>query len=63
MIEGVVVLLIGDDRTPEACQLSPADHVATLALASIALMFGMFTLCMACDQCHVASTNQTKIDR
>ncbi|CAN0449904.1 unnamed protein product, partial [Scytosiphon promiscuus] len=29
----------------------------------MSMMFGLFTCCMACDQCQVASTNQTKIDR
>ncbi|CAN0578022.1 unnamed protein product, partial [Ectocarpus sp. 12 AP-2014] len=45
------------------CRLSPSDHAATVALTAISIMFGLFTCCMACDQCQVASTNQTKIDR
>ncbi|CAB1111799.1 unnamed protein product [Ectocarpus sp. CCAP 1310/34] len=63
MIELVVVVLIGDDRRLEECRLSPSDHAATVALTAISIMFGLFTCCMACDQCQVASTNQTKIDR
>ena len=63
MIEGVVLLVIGDDEQKEACRLSPGDHVATVALSAMSIMFGLFTCCMAFDQCQVASTNQTKIDR
>lgn len=62
-IELVVVVLIGTDGQVEACRLSPGDHAATVALAAMSMMFGLFTCCMACDQCQVASTNQTKIDR
>lgn len=60
---GVQVLIVGEDGQPEACQLSGGDHVATVALATMSIMFGLFTCCMACDQCQAASTNQTKIDR
>lgn len=28
-----------------------------------AIMFGLFTMCMLCDQCSVLTTNETKIDR
>lgn len=63
LIELAVVVVIGDSGRAEACRLSPADHAATVALAAMSMMFGLFTCCMACDQCQVASTNQTKIDR
>eukprot|EP00903_Cladosiphon_okamuranus_P005460 g5445.t1 len=63
MVELVVVVIIGDKGQAEACRLTPGDHAATVALAAISMMFGLFTCCMACDQCQVASTNQTKIDR
>lgn len=63
LIEGVVLVFIGDENRSRECRLSPGDHVSTVALASMSIMFGLFTLCMACDQCQVASTNQTKIDR
>ena len=62
-IELVVVVVVGDKGRAEACRLTPGDHAATVALAAISMMFGLFTCCMACDQCQVASTNQTKIDR
>lgn len=62
-IELVVIVIIGTDGQVEACRLSPGDHAATVALAAMSVMFGLFTCCMACDQCQVASTNQTKIDR
>ncbi|CAN0370544.1 unnamed protein product, partial [Laminaria digitata] len=63
LIEGVVLLVIGDDGQKEACRLSPGDHVSTVALSAMSILFGLFTCCMAFDQCQVASTNQTKIDR
>eukprot|EP00617_Octactis_speculum_P028079 CAMPEP_0185753222 /NCGR_PEP_ID=MMETSP1174-20130828/11949_1 /TAXON_ID=35687 /ORGANISM="Dictyocha speculum, Strain CCMP1381" /LENGTH=125 /DNA_ID=CAMNT_0028430963 /DNA_START=103 /DNA_END=480 /DNA_ORIENTATION=+ len=28
-----------------------------------AILFGLFTLCMLCDQCNVLTSNETKIDR
>ena len=28
-----------------------------------AILFGLFTLCMLCDQCAILTTNETKIDR
>lgn len=28
-----------------------------------AMLFGLFTMCMVCDQWEVVSTNQTQIDR
>lgn len=63
LIEGVVLVVIGDDGRKEACRLTPRDHVATVALSAMSILFGLFTCCMAFDQCSVASTNQTKIDR
>lgn len=60
---GVQVVIVGQGGQPEACRLNGGDHIATMALAAMSILFGLFTCCMACDQCHAASTNQTKIDR
>eukprot|EP00752_Nemacystus_decipiens_P011013 g9786.t1 len=62
-IELVVVVIVGDKGRVEACRLTAGDHAATVALAAMSMMFGLFTCCMACDQCQVAQTNLTKIDR
>lgn len=32
-------------------------------LGGQAMLFGLFTMCMVCDQWEVVSTNQTQIDR
>ncbi|CAM9921994.1 unnamed protein product [Discosporangium mesarthrocarpum] len=45
------------------CLFHPDDQLAATALASIALLFGLFTACMACDQCSLVGSQQTKIDR
>lgn len=60
---GFKVLVLGDTGHEGPCRLTSSDRVATVGLAAMSIMFGLFTLCMACDQCQVASTNQTKIDR
>ena len=61
-IMGVEVIFLGDSL-PKACQLDANGHVSTVALSAMALMFGLFTCGMACDQYQAATTNQTKIDR
>jgi len=37
--------------------------VLTALVMLEAILFGLFTLCMLCDQCAVLTTNETKIDR
>lgn len=63
LIMGVERIAIGDSGHKEACRMKPTDDVATVALSAMAILFGLFTCCMACDQCQVVSSNQTKIDR
>lgn len=37
--------------------------VLTALVLLEAVLFGLFTMCMLCDQCSVLTTNETKIDR
>lgn len=36
---------------------------AMFSTCAQAMLFGLFTMCMVCDQWEVVSTNQTQIDR
>ncbi|CAN0090246.1 unnamed protein product [Scytosiphon promiscuus] len=46
-----------------ACQYSPGKDLAIVFLVVEAMLFGLFTMCMVCDQWEVVATNQTQIDR
>ncbi|CAM9812270.1 unnamed protein product, partial [Ectocarpus sp. 4 AP-2014] len=46
-----------------ACHYSPAKDMGVVFLVVEAMLFGLFTMCMVCDQWEVVSTNQTQIDR
>ena len=45
------------------CVDHPADLLPLIGLTVEALLFGLFTLCMMCDQWDVVMTNLTHIDR
>lgn len=45
------------------CVDHPTDLLPLIGLAAEALLFGLFTLCMMCDQWDVVMTNLTHIDR
>jgi palmitoyltransferase len=48
----------------DACAgATSGQGIALLTTASFATLFGLFTLCMACDQSSVVTTNLTQIDR
>jgi len=45
------------------CDLSTGSHVMLFILLLEAILFGLFTMCMMCDQWSVVLTSATKIDR
>ena len=47
----------------QTCLDRPADLLSILGLLIEALLFGMFTSCMMCDQASVVNTRMTHIDR
>ncbi|CAM9470893.1 unnamed protein product [Phaeothamnion confervicola] len=52
-----------DGASLAACGLSENEHLAVTVLGFVALLFGLFTMCMLLDQCASVQTNSTKIDR
>jgi hypothetical protein len=50
-------------RPGPSCVDHPSDLLPLIGLTVEALLFGMFTLCMMCDQWDVVMTNLTHIDR
>lgn len=62
-----LVLLIGMFFTcslnPRSCNVTRTDNLIVIFLLVEALLFGLFTMCMMCDQYSVVASNQTKVDK
>jgi len=53
----------GGGRNGPRCVDHPTDLLPLIGLTVEALLFGLFTMCMMCDQWDVVMTNLTHIDR
>ncbi|CAM9444704.1 unnamed protein product [Ascophyllum nodosum] len=57
----VVSRLMACAKKPSMCE-APTSMLVVLLVVE-AVLFGMFTMCMMCDQWETVTTNQTQIDR
>jgi len=48
---------------PEYCSSSPGPFVMMILLGVEALLFGLFTICMLCDQYSVVFSSMTQVER
>ena len=48
---------------PRDCGVTASDSLVIIFLLVEALLFGLFTMCMMCDQYSVVATNQTMVDK
>ena len=54
-------LTYSEDKLPEACWHSPEEQLAGTTVAVLAMLFGLFTICMLFDQCSNIETGLTKV--